>query len=355
MYVIRLALALALVAASSAVQLHVVCSPSGNDVYAILSAASYPNMTRHDTLAQALAAAQPADGLMLFADALKDATKTPQCNATVQISASQWASIAQLGLRVYAEFPSTLPGATAALTCAQTMYERAVVTGNSTGLPLMALLNPHKHVDYVQLPQAWVAHSELVLAKVAGYDSATLGLPALALTFPLLVPASDSILIGAAQLSHMRTRRFAPSASWMSVVRHILTFVLGDSPGLPTQPLWQPTVRASFGPSDPLPKDAQLKALHRGVQFYRNAKLMPTAQRVTQLAALQCDQGADTSDACGAFARLSPPFGQAESSEGQLGMLEGFTSDISLQHGTCLLYTSPSPRDRTRSRMPSSA
>ena len=26
-----------------------------------------------------------------------------------------------------------------------------------------------------------------------------------------------------------------------------------------------------------------------------------------------------------------------------------------LQHMTCLLYTSPSPRDRTRSRMPSSA
>ena len=25
------------------------------------------------------------------------------------------------------------------------------------------------------------------------------------------------------------------------------------------------------------------------------------------------------------------------------------------QHGPCLLYTSPSPRDRTRSRMPSSA
>ena len=28
---------------------------------------------------------------------------------------------------------------------------------------------------------------------------------------------------------------------------------------------------------------------------------------------------------------------------------------ISIQSGTCLLYTSPSPRDRTRSRMPSSA
>ena len=28
---------------------------------------------------------------------------------------------------------------------------------------------------------------------------------------------------------------------------------------------------------------------------------------------------------------------------------------IAAQAGTCLLYTSPSPRDRTRSRMPSSA
>ena len=30
----------------------------------------------------------------------------------------------------------------------------------------------------------------------------------------------------------------------------------------------------------------------------------------------------------------------------------GLTNDL---HGSCLLYTSPSPRDRTRSRMPSSA
>ena len=35
-------------------------------------------------------------------------------------------------------------------------------------------------------------------------------------------------------------------------------------------------------------------------------------------------------------------------------MLEGFLSGDVLPD-TCLLYTSPSPRDRTRSRMPSSA
>ena len=32
-----------------------------------------------------------------------------------------------------------------------------------------------------------------------------------------------------------------------------------------------------------------------------------------------------------------------------------YTSSATLNANTCLLYTSPSPRDRTRSRMPSSA
>ena len=38
-------------------------------------------------------------------------------------------------------------------------------------------------------------------------------------------------------------------------------------------------------------------------------------------------------------------------------LIESFCNDIVFlkQSGFCLLYTSPSPRDRTRSRMPSSA
>src|SRR5665811_480734 len=42
---------------------------------------------------------------------------------------------------------------------------------------------------------------------------------------------------------------------------------------------------------------------------------------------------------------------------GSNGLIEGKVSriDPSILNGTCLLYTSPSPRDRTRSRMPSSA
>ena len=38
-----------------------------------------------------------------------------------------------------------------------------------------------------------------------------------------------------------------------------------------------------------------------------------------------------------------------------MGVSMGLTASAIMSKGTCLLYTSPSPRDRTRSRMPSSA
>ena len=38
-----------------------------------------------------------------------------------------------------------------------------------------------------------------------------------------------------------------------------------------------------------------------------------------------------------------------------LDQVPGYLAGPGADQGTCLLYTSPSPRDRTRSRMPSSA
>ena len=42
-------------------------------------------------------------------------------------------------------------------------------------------------------------------------------------------------------------------------------------------------------------------------------------------------------------------------SNSALNYINDINSGVYTQSNTCLLYTSPSPRDRTRSRMPSSA
>jgi hypothetical protein len=72
-----------------------------------------------------------------------------------------------------------------------------------------------------------------------------------------------------------------------------------------------------------------VQALVRGVQFYRNARLLPTAAQATELQALACDGSGDTSAGCGLFSTLKPPF-NASSGDGQLGVFEGLTSDIAM-------------------------
>ena len=96
-------------------------------------------------------------------------------------------------------------------------------------------------------------------------------------------------MVAATQLSHCRLRRFAPSARWMAVVSHILDFVSGGAWKPPTsQPLWVPSVTASFSRDEKLPADAERQALVRGVQFYRNARLVSTATVVAPAISLQC-------------------------------------------------------------------
>ena len=41
--------------------------------------------------------------------------------------------------------------------------------------------------------------------------------------------------------------------------------------------------------------------------------------------------------------------------QGITGKMARFHTEDMVKYGTCLLYTSPSPRDRQKSRMPSSA
>ena len=119
-----------------------------------------------------------------------------------------------------------------------------MTTLSGPGFQHLDLLHPHKLVDYAVLPAALLPKAHLVLAKVAGYDTACFGLPNPSHTFPFLVTASPTVMVAATQLSYCRRRRFAPSSRWMGVVAHILAFVSGGAwaPANTSVPLWTPTV-----------------------------------------------------------------------------------------------------------------
>ena len=124
----------------------------------------------------------------------------------------------------------------------------------------------------------------------------------------------------------------------MATVDHILTFVSrgqwrlpqSSTGGAPT--LWVPSVTASFDKTQPLPADAERQALLRGVEFYRNARLLPDAQRAIKLTMIipanNTDPGPDFDMKMRRFARRAPPYEANVSGDGQLGVFEGFTSDI---------------------------
>jgi|GEM_PF-3890328 len=65
--------------------------------------------------------------------------------------------------------------------------------------------------------------------------------------------------------------------------------------------------------------------------------------------------------ACNLWGRPKSPFNTRQTGPGMHGERRGKPTDYGIQLFAkqklkgCLLYTSPSPRDRTRSRMPSSA
>ena len=327
-----------------------VCLPD-NDVFLAAQRSAASSSRRFDDLASALAAAKRGNGLLVMASAMLPSTKIPQSNTTVAISAAQWAQIAALELRSYVEFPRWAPPAlldgspsyaATPLAVRQTMWERAIVTQDSAlvrahGLVPLALLHPHKLVDFVVLPTPAHAAVDLVLATVAGFDNASLGLPPPNRTWSLLVESSDrSLLVAATQISRCATRRFAPSARWMVVVRRILAFVTtgGGAPrstaATPLPPLWSPVVTPSWSATEALPPSAERDAVARGVAWFRRSMSMPGVVQASQLASLHCQSGAGTSDGCSAFARGAGQFEQNVSGDGLLGIFEGFTSDIAL-------------------------
>lgn len=314
-----------------------VADPS-NDFLAAARSGSGVSVKAFASVSEALGAAETRDGLLVLADNISPANPGhPNINATTAVTTAQWEEIKAKQLKVYIEFPRALPGAmaameveTVALKANQTLWERAVVSapgGLGAELEHLALLHPHKYVDYVQLPTTYTSRADLVLARVAGYDNASLGLPSSGV-WPLLVRPTPTLMVAATQLSHCRTRRFAPNGRWVAVAVHVLSFVTDGRWKQPLEvPLWTPAISATFDPDESLPANAELHAVLRGVDFYRRARLMPGGARANQLAMISVQKNAANQRA---FARMAPPFdvGANISGDGRLGIFEGLLSDI---------------------------
>ena len=194
---------------------------TGNDILTAASKGALP-IKQFLNVSAALAAAAPNDGLLVMAEAMLPSNPGVAQNGTgTELTAAEWASVKEKNLSVYLEFPATLPGGDGTpLPTAQTIFERVVVAstaGLGPGVGHLALLHPHKLVDYAVLPAGLLPQADLALAKVAGYDTASFGLPPANQTHPFLTKSSPKLLLAATQLSYCRRRRFAPSDRWMAV------------------------------------------------------------------------------------------------------------------------------------------
>ena len=251
-----------------------------NDLYKVVCATWSKDFPRFDTPAEAVAKAPAGAGVLILADGYPEKT-TPLAPGLFDRAAGK-------KLRLYVEYPESLAGLQVGKP-ASTHVERAVVTsaafgGGPKALPIVSINGLH----YVPVD---VKQSHIVAARVAGFDHAVFGLPKK--TAPILfeMPGRD-VLVATTKLSHFVTGRYAPTESWKSIWHGVLTWL---SPGAKVPPLeWTPTVRPTYGRDARLPRDYELQAIRRGVNWYRRAgmivhpsfsKRIATTQRIRSLPA----------------------------------------------------------------------
>jgi len=235
------------------------CSAS-NDLFRVASENGVA-LQRVETPEAAVAAAGEGDGVLLLADGY------PQ--QTTDVAPTVFVEAALKHLRVYVEYPAELPDTKIAAS-RKVSLERTVVASDAFGpdLTRMRILVIH---GCQFLPMEAKA-PELVLARVAGYDTAVFGLPDTEV-YPLLFehPRGD-ILVATTKLSQFVTARYAPSDAWPVVWRRIFSWL---TPGTAQPALkWTPTVRPSYTRDATLPPSAATDAIVRGVDWNSKAKLL---------------------------------------------------------------------------------
>jgi hypothetical protein len=289
----------------------VLCCQPTNDLYDLLASRG-GRWARYDSPQDAVRYAPSGGGVLILADGYpEDAT---------EIKPELFDLAGAKGLRMYIEYPKSVLGLYSGLP-RETQGERVVVTSNlfAPALPRLSILAMHNG-SFIPVD---AVGPDLALARVAGFDTAVYELPPWITPrspdcrmFPVLVKNPlGQILVGTTKLSQFITGRYAPAEAWRTVWEKIFEWL---AEGKFDMPVWTPAVGPSFDPQEPLPADAGLQAMRRGVQWYFNAKMLVDAawQDKVKAAAAYPD-------------RIGPgPERNWRAGNGTLGMLEGFSSKI---------------------------
>ncbi len=141
-------------------------------------------------------------------------------------------------------------------------HERLVILDEKqTGLPPMTLMT----VNGCHVLPSDATPTLFCMAKAAGYDQAVFGLPDV--VYPLV--ETDVGAIGVTVFTTSLTRfiraKYAPAAKWKTLWSRLLSTWTGQEVHLD----WQPTVRPTYGPKDPLPADVEMQAFYRSYRWFR--------------------------------------------------------------------------------------
>jgi len=250
-------------AAESAPALVFACR-ADNDLYRVLTAGD-AKLPRYDSPAAAVEAAPEGSGVLILADDYpKKATPLDQPLFDVA---------ARKKLRLYVEYPTWLPEMTVG-PARRTELERAVVASDAFG-PALAKLRILAIHDCHFVPVE-ASKADLVVAKVAGFDTAVFGLDDVK-THPILFehPRGD-VLVSTTKLSQFVTARYATQDAMQAVWRMVLTWLQKGKE--PPRLQWTPTVRATYSRQEPLAADAARRAIIRGIDWHAKAGMLCAAK-----------------------------------------------------------------------------
>ena len=274
-----------------------------NDLYRVVTDSGH-RCARYDTAAEAVDRAAAGSGVLILADGYPD--------ARAAVEAGVFEEAGRKRLRLYVEYPERLPGVD--LGAPQgTTWERAVVASDAFGeaLPKLSILAVH---DCRYLPTS-PRDALIVVARVAGFDTAVFGLPEKG--FPLLFQVPDKdLIVATTKLSGFVTGRCAPHGAWKTIWEHILHKLDPDSR---VELHWTPTVHPAYGPSDKLPADAERRAFGEAIGWYLNSRLLVHPSQKEEVERL-LKSGAETRPV---------PGPDAPAGDGSLGIIEGYAAAVS--------------------------